>query len=62
MPVNIELESGFCIKGEFTPPCKQLTFYEFATEKEVIVLVLEYFKRFLPEVLKNKKIIIIKQL
>lgn len=47
-------ESGFCIKGEFVAPCKELTFYEFPDEKEVIVLILEYFKRFLPQIAKKK--------
>lgn len=46
---------GFCIKGEFVPPCKELTFYEFPDEKDVIVLILEYFKKFLPQVLSRKK-------
>lgn len=51
-----ELESvGFCINGEFQPPCKNLTFYEFPDEKNVIVLILEYFKTFLPQILKTKK-------
>lgn len=50
-----EIPLGFCINGEFNPPCTELTFYEFPDEKDTITLILEYFKRFLPEVLIRKK-------
>lgn len=49
------MELGFCIKGEFEAKCKDFTFQEFPNEKDVIVLILEYFKTFLPIILKGKK-------
>lgn len=52
---ELDNQLGFCINGEFQPPCKQLTFNEFPDEKNVIVLILEYFKAFLPKIIKNKK-------
>lgn len=49
-----DIPNGFCIQGEFNPSCREMTFYELPDEKDVIVLILEYFKRFLPQVLKRK--------
>lgn len=51
----MEQKLGFCIEGEFEPFCKEFTFDEFPDEKGVMVLIFEYFKRFLPEILKTKK-------
>ncbi len=47
-------QHGFCIEGDIQPFCKELKFFELPDEKDIIVLILEYFKRFLPQVLKRK--------
>lgn len=46
---------NFCIEGEYIFKCKTPTFEEFDDERDVIVLILEYFKRFLPQIMYQKK-------
>lgn len=47
--------NSFCIKGEKELVCHNPTFLEFDDEIEIMMVVLEYFKRFLPQLMKTKK-------
>lgn len=51
------MTSGFCIQGDNPlSQCKDFIFDEFPDEKGVIVLILEYFKTFLPQMFQKKDI------
>lgn len=46
---------NFCINSEQEFKCKSPSFNEFDDEIDIMILVLEYFKRFLPRVMSDKK-------
>ena len=47
--------SNFCIKGEKQIQCQNPIFLEFDDEMDIMILVLEYFKQFLPQLMATKK-------
>ncbi len=55
MEEDEEITEGFCVKGQFEDRCKDFIFDEFPDEKATIVLILEYFQVFLPQLLRKKK-------
>lgn len=48
------IDSIFCIRGEIPLVCKNPVFHEFQDETEIIILILRYFKTYLPVVMRNK--------
>lgn len=46
---------SFCIKGEKQLKCYNPTFLEFEDEIDIMIVVLEYFKQFLPQLMATKK-------
>lgn len=47
--------SNFCVRGEEQIQCKDPIFLEFDDEINIIVIILEYFKQYLPQLLESKK-------
>lgn len=49
------MSSIFCPSSELKLQCKEPIFEEFTDETDIIILILEYFRKFLPSVMYKKK-------